>query len=347
MEKTTLILSLLLFLPPPAAEPTLPALPAPVSNNAVVSMKLGKQSLLFSLMGIGAGKTWKDITSAAYQLEMGTDKWTEIRPVPGPAGRLAASASTAHQQLFLFGGYVVDAQGGEITVSDVNVYEPTDHRWYRGADIPVPVDDSVIGTYRDRYIYLVSGWSRNQAVQNVQMYDTEKNIWKQATAISGTPVFGHAGALLDDTIIYIDGATRNPAGNTPPYVASDECWMGKIDHHEPTKIQWSKVPAHPGNAHYRIAAGASERDKKIYFSGGTDNPYNYNGIGYDGRPAEPSPVTFAWNLRTSKWEVINENTPNPTMDHRGLIATSAGLIIIGGMEKGQQVTSHVILIPHK
>jgi N-acetylneuraminic acid mutarotase len=280
-------------------------------------------------------------------LEVGADKWSEIRPVPGTAGRLGASAAAVHEQIFLFGGYVVDAQGGEITVPDVNVYEPSDHRWYRGADIPVPVDDSVIGAYRDRYIYLVSGWSRDHAVSNVQMYDAEKNMWKEATAIPGTPVFGHAGALLEDTIIYVDGAMKNSTGGGAPYIASEECWMGKIDHHDPTKIEWSKIEAHPGNARYRIAAGASERDKKIYFSGGTEDPYNYNGIGYDGRPAEPSPVTFAWNLKTGKWEVINENTPNPTMDHRGLIATSAGLVIVGGMEKGQQVTSRVAVIPRK
>lgn len=338
---------LLLALHLSAAEPKLPPLPAPVSNNAVASMKVGKQFLLLSLMGIGPGKTWKDTTNSVYQLELGTGKWSEIRPVPGTAGRIAASASSAHEQVFLFGGYVVDAQGGELTVPDVNVYEPTDHRWYRGADLPVPVDDSVVGTYRDRFIYVISGWSKNHAVNNVQMYDTEKNIWKQATAIPGTPVFGHAGALLDDTILYVDGAAKNPSGKLPPYVASEECWLGKIDHHDPTKIQWSKIAAHPGSARYRIAAGAAEKDKKIYFSGGTDNPYNYNGIGYDGSPAEPSGVTFAWNLRTEKWETVNENAPGPTMDHRGLLVTPAGLVILGGMEKDQKVTSRVTLIPRK
>ena len=53
-----------------------------------------------------------------------------------------------------------------------------------------------------------------------------------------------------------------------------------------------------GTARYRIAAGGSEKDQKIYFSGGTDNPYNYNGLGYNGKPAEPSPVTFAFNARS-------------------------------------------------
>ena len=328
-----------------AAEPKLQPLPAPVSNNAVASVKIHKRLFLFSFMGIGPKKTWDSITNAAYELDLSIGKWSELRPVPGPAGRLAASAVGVREQVFLFGGYVVDGQGGETTVSDVAVYEPIDHRWYRGADIPVPVDDSVIGVYRDRYVYLISGWSKNDAVRNVQVYDAEKNTWRQATPIPGTPVFGHAGALLDDSIVYVDGAYKNSAANSPRYIASNECWIGKIDHRDLSKIQWTKLPNHPGNARYRIAAGPSQKDQKIYFSGGTDNPYNYDGIGYDGRPSEPSPVTFAWNLRTSKWEVITENTPDPTMDHRGLLVTPAGLVIIGGMEKGQQVTSRVTVIP--
>jgi N-acetylneuraminic acid mutarotase len=199
--------------------------------------------------------------------------------------------------------------------------------------------------YRDRFIYLVSGWSKIDAVSDVQLYDTEKNKWSHATPIPGTPVFGHAGALVGDTIIYVDGANKNPSGDQPKYVASDECWMGKIDHRDPTKIQWTKLPNHPGTARFRIAAGGSEKDQMIYFSGGTDNPHSFNGIGYNGQPSEPSPVTFAFNLRSSKWEVVNENTPNPSMDHRGLVVTPQGLAIIGGMEKGQQVTPRVTLLP--
>jgi hypothetical protein len=331
---------ILLAVPLPKYEP----LPAPVSNNAVASVKTRGSFLLFSMMGIGAKKTWDAASNAAYSLDTDTGKWSEVRSVPGTAGRIAAVAAGAREHIFLFGGYVVDGQGGETTVSDVNVYEPLGDRWFRAEDIPVPVDDSVAGVYRDRYIYLVSGWSKKEAVRDVQLYDAQKNVWSKATPIPGTPVFGHAGALVGDTIVYVDGAYKNPAGDQPKYVASDECWMGKIDHHDPAKIQWSKLPGHPGNARYRIAAGSWEKDRMIYFSGGTDNPYNYNGVGYNGVPSEPSPVTFAFSLRSGKWETINANTPNPTMDHRGLLVISEGLVIAGGMEKGQQVTSKVAVL---
>ena len=328
-----------------AEEPKLSPLPTPVSNNAVVITHTGKESKIFSFMGIGPKKTWDAITNKAFQMELANGKWTEMRPVPGVAGRIAASAAALREQIVLMGGYVVDGQGGETTISDVNVYIPDENRWYRGEDIPTPVDDSVLGVYRDRYLYLISGWSKTEPTRKVQIYDAEKNKWMEGTPIPGTPVFGHAGAIVGDTIVYVDGAIKNPTpGANPKYVAVNECWMGKITRADITKIEWTKLPHHPGPARYRIGAGASEKEGKIYFSGGTDNPYNYNGIGYNNQPSEPSPVTFVFNARSGKWETINENTPDPVMDLRGLLVTRRGLVIVGGMAKGQQVTPNVTIV---
>jgi len=339
----SLLLLLLSSLLCAATDAGVEPLPDPVSNNAVAMLKVHGQLLLFSFMGIGAKKTADAITNTAFSLDAKDGTWSAIHAVPGTVGRIGAVAAAARDQVFLFGGYVVDAQGRGMTVPDVGMYEPARDRWSRQADLPLPLGDSVAGVYRDRYIYLVSGRSNGDVVSNVQVFDVEKNKWSQATPIPGSPVFGHAGALVADTIVYVDGARKNP-GNTPRYVASDECWMGKIDHHDPKNIQWRKLPNHPGAARYRIAAGGSEKDEKIYFAGGTDNPYDYNGIGYDGKPSEPSPVTFDFNLRTGKWETIDENTPDPTMDHRGLLVTHEGLVLIGGMEKGQKVTTRVVLL---
>jgi len=125
----------------PAAQAQVPPLPAPVSNNAVASLKIGKHEVLFSFMGIGAKKTWDTIANTAYSLDPATGKWIELRAVPGPAGRIGASAIGAREQVFLLGGYVLDGQEGEITVSDVSVYETEAQRWYRGEDEKVEIDD--------------------------------------------------------------------------------------------------------------------------------------------------------------------------------------------------------------
>ncbi|SRR5579871_165974 len=327
-----------------AAQQKYDPLPVPLSNNAVARVHTGKHAYFYSFMGIGAKKTWDSITTNAYAMDEDTGKWAAINPVPGAAGRIAASAVAARGQVFLFGGYTVDAQGGEITVPDVSVYEPLTGRWARAADMPIPVDDAVAGVFNDRYIYLISGWSGKQAVANVQVYDLDKDRWMKGTPIPGTPVFAHAGGIVGNTIVYVDGAHETTVDGQTRYVASDECWIGKIEHRHPERIEWSKLPAHPGAARFRIAAGGSEKDDKIYFSGGSDNPYSFNGTGYDGNPAEPSPMTFAYDLKHSQWETINDDTPDPTMDHRGLIVTSQGLVLIGGMEKGQQVTGKVVVV---
>jgi len=214
----------------------IPPMPAEVSSNAVASLKNGIE--IYSLMGIGPKKTWDDISNKMYVLRFKTGKWIEERSVPGVAGRLGSSAIGARGKVFLFGGYVVDGQGNELTVADVNAYLSDEHKWYRGEDIPVPVENAVIGVIHDRYIYLVGGKSKNGPVNNVQVYDAEKNTWSQATPFPGTPVFGHAGGLVDDTIVYVDGARKNSAAGAP-YVSSDECWMGKIEKKDPNKIEWS------------------------------------------------------------------------------------------------------------
>jgi N-acetylneuraminic acid mutarotase len=343
MKRALLLLTLLLAaaLLPAADQPKLSNMPAAVSSNAVAALRGGLE--LFSIMGIGPRKTWDDVTNRVYIFNLASGKWRDGRPVPGVAGRLGASAINAKGKVFLFGGYVVDKQG-ELTVSDVNAYVPEDHKWYRGADIPVPVDNAVIGVNHDRFVYLVGGRSRNGPVNNVQVFDAEKNTWSQGTPFPGTPVFGHAGGLADDAIVFMDGAKKNPEAGAS-YVASDECWIGKIDHKDPNKIEWTKLPPHPGPARFGIASGVVGH--KIYFSGGSASPHDFKGIGYDGQPADVATVTFTFDPRTKAWETLDEDTLDPRMDCRGILATPAGPVILGGMEKGQAPTARATLLARK
>jgi N-acetylneuraminic acid mutarotase len=154
-----------------ADQSKIPPMPVEVSGNAVASLKGGIE--VYSMMGIGPKKTWNDISNQLFVLRFKTGKWTPGPPVPGVAGRLGAAAIGAKGKVYLFGGYDVDGQGAELTVGDVNAYLADEHRWYRGADIPVPVDRAVIGVNHDRYIYLVGGRSKNGPVNNVQVYDVE------------------------------------------------------------------------------------------------------------------------------------------------------------------------------
>jgi len=325
-----------------ADQAKIPPMPGAVTSNAVASLKNGIE--IFSLMGVGTKKTWDDISNKLYILRFKSGKWIEGRPVPGVAGRVGASATGAKGQIFLFGGYTVDGQGNESVVSDVNSYVPNEQRWYRAEDMPVPVDSAVIGETHDRYVYLVGGRARTGPVNNVQVYDAEKNTWSQATPFPGTPVFGHAGTIADETIVYVDGVKKDASGR---YVPSDECWMGKIDKKEPAKIEWSKLPAHPGPGRFGIVAGAGEHDHRILFSGGTTAWHNYKGLDADGKPEELSPVTFAFELHGNRWETITEDTYDVRADTRGILVTPLGPLILGGTLKNTAISARVLVVPKK
>ena len=321
-----------------------PSMPVAVANNAVAEIHGGLE--IFTFMGIGPRKTWDDVTNRVFTLDLAHPKWREGHTVPGVAGRLGASAAGAKGLAVLMGGYVVDAQNNELTVPDVNVYEPGNRRWSRGKDIPVPVDSAVAGVTHDHFIYLIGGRSTNGPVNNVQVYDVDKDAWTQATPFPGTPAFGLAGGIADENIVIVDGAKPGPQGG-PRYVPSDECWLGKIDKKDLNKIEWSKLPAHPGTARFGIAAGAANRDHRVYFSGGTATPHNFAGVPYDGQPSPILEMTFAYDLHGHKWETVSEATPFARSDARGLLTTPIGPLVLGGMLQTFTVTSGVTQVPRK
>ena len=327
-----------------ADQPKIPAMPAAVSSNAVATLRGGLE--VYSLMGIGPKKTWDDVTAHVYVLHLAGAKWSNGHPVPGVGGRLGASAIGAKGKIYVFGGYLLDKQGDAITVSDANVYLADEQRWYRAADLPVGVDRAVIGVNHDRYIYVVGGRSKNGPVNNVQVYDVETNKWSDGTPFPGAPVFGHAGGLGDDTIVVVDGAKKNPAGNNPPYVVSDECWMGKIDRKDPDKIEWSKLPPHPGSGRFGIVAGAGEKDRRILFSGGSAKIHDFKGLDADGKPVELSTVIFAYDVHSNKWDTLDEDNSDARSDS-GIAYTPIGPVIVGGLAKNAAVTARAVLLPKR
>jgi N-acetylneuraminic acid mutarotase len=321
----------------------IPPIPAAVTENAVTTLRNGLD--VYSIMGIGPKRTWDDVTSQVYILHISSGKWSTGRPVPGVAGRLGAAAISAKDKIYVFGGFTIDGQGNQFIVSDVNTFLPREQRWYRAADIPIPVDSAVIGLNRDRFIYLIGGRSKNGPVNNVQVYNVETNKWSDATPFPGTPVYGHAGSLGDDTIVFVDGAKKNTSGSGPAYLPSDECWMGKIDKKDPNKITWTRLPPHPGKARFGIVAGAREKDRKILFSGGSSSVHSYKGVDAEGKPVDFSPVTFSFDVRTGKWETLTEETEDAHSDSRGIVSTPIGPLIVGGLVRDNTVSSRVLIVP--
>lgn len=315
---------------------TVPSLPIPVTNNAVAAGLENGTAVVYSFLGLDSTKLWSGISNRAFRWKLGTPGWEEIQPVPGP-GRLAGTAQALGGKVYLFGGYTVAEDGTERSVPSVDVYDPSSATWSLGSPMPVPVDDAVSAVWRDSLIYLVSGWHDTDNVANVQVYDPAIDSWWQATPIPGRPVFGHTGGLTGNTIIYIDGVARNSENRR--FEMEPTSWRGEIDPSDPTSIAWIRLPDHPSHSVYRAAAAAV--GDMIVFAGGTDNPYNYDGIGYDGVPAEPSTGVFGFDVLTRNWRSLPALS-TPSMDHRGIVVAGEMLVIVGGMTAGQRVTTQVV-----
>ena len=319
----------------------LPGLHQPVSNNAVTLVSTAQGGYLYSFLGLGSGKTWQDISSGAAVLNPGAQTWTELNPVPGTAGRLAASAVSAGGAAWLFGGYTVAADGSEESIPGVYRVRPGESQLQWVTDMPVPVEDSVMLVYRDRYIYLVSGWHDLGNVNLVQVLDTRTLQWTQATPWPGAPVFGHSGGISDGQMLVCDGVRiQYPADDSPrKFLPSKQCWLGRVDAENHRRIHWHSIPAHPGAARYRMAATGDE-NKRVVFAGGSVNPYNFNGIGYNGVPAETGNAVFSYSFTKSEWQQHGD-LPKGTMDHRGLPYSNGWYYLVGGMQENQKTVADV------
>lgn len=319
----------------------IPALPQAVTNNAVVSVTTTNGEYLVSFAGLGKGRTHSDTLDSTWVFDGNTREWAEAAQLPGGVGRLAAVAAAVGELAYVFGGYSVAEDGTEISTPWVHSFDPVSGQFEERAEMPVPVDDAVAVAFEDRYVYLISGWHDLGNVNLVQRYDTIENSWSQATPIPGPAVFGHAGGIVSNTIVYCDGVAIAAHENQGrDFVAVSDCYQGIIDASDSRRIDWRVVEAHPGLPRYRMAATGAEELGGVLFIGGSENPYNYDGIGYDGEPSEPVAHALLFNTANAKWQVL-PISGTATMDHRGLLHFDGSFVTIGGMEAGQQVTSRL------
>lgn len=321
----------------------LPPLPLQVTNNAVTTVTVAGTEFIISFAGLAVGKKHSDTLDLTFVFDSRRGQWSRAEPLPGDVGRLASTAVAVGHLAYVFGGYSVADDGTEISTPWVHAFDPVTGVFEQRQPIPVPVDDAAALAYQDRYVYLISGWHDYGNVNLVQLYDTLTDSWTQATPIPGKAVFGHAGGMVGRQMVFCDGvAIQANTDKRRDFVASNECFLGIVDANNSRRIDWRRMPSHPGPPRYRMASAGMVERNAIIFLGGSSNPYNYDGMGYDGNPSEPVSGALLFDLEAHAWRQIDQAN-GPSMDHRGLVPYANGWLIVGGMLAGQQVTDRVSL----
>ncbi len=320
-------------------------LPMPISNNAVVEGWKNGVAQVYSFGGIDSTKLFSGITLSSFRYDTQNDSWDTIAPLPDTRGKIAVAASNVQNKIYITGGYYVFANGNEISSDKVHIYDPETNAYLPdGASIPLAIDDHVQVVWRDSLIYLITGWSNTNNRNVVQIYNPALDEWYAGTSVPNTnayKAFGASGMIRGDSIFYFGGAK---SGNNFP--VSNNLRIGIIDTLDPTQITWMDTVIAAPLVGYRMAATLIEHD--LYWIGGSDETYNYDGIAYAGGGVEPNnrvlsvdPVTFSYGIDTSSVQAI-------PMDLRGIARVNAHVFYLaGGMEANQKVSNKCLRIRYE
>lgn len=318
----------------------LPSMPFESSNNAVAVAEVNGVKHVYSFAGLDSTKHLSGIHLKAARYNTQSAIWQQIADVPDTLGKVAAAASTVGNVIYVIGGYhVFDGTPFELSSNKVHRYDAQNDLWLSdGADIPVAIDDQVQVVWRDSLIFVVTGWSDNTNVDEVQIYDPANDVWRLGTPVpnnSQYKVFGASGCIIGDTIFYYGGAS---AGFNFP--AQKRLRKGVIDPNDPTNITWSVVGLSPFDNGYRTASVCV--GGHAFWIGGSATSYNYDGIAYNGSGGvEPLERILQYTPASGQWQE-GLGAPYGVMDLRQAAQLAPNeFVIAGSMMAGQLVTDRV------
>ncbi len=320
----------------------LDTMPKRVGNNAVVEATVNGVPHVYSFSGIDSTKLYSGIHLESFRYNTQSGVWETIAPLPDTLGKIAAGASVVNNIIYIIGGYHVFQGGGEVSSNKVHRYDPETNSYLSdGTPIPVPIDDQVQAVWRDSLIFVVTGWSNNTNVPNVQIYNPYTDTWAAGTPTTNNnnyKAFGASGMIVGDTIYYNGGAALG--FNFP---ARAHLRKGVIDPQDPTQISWDIPSDNPGDAGYRMAAAV--HGNRVFWIGGSGVTYNYDGIAYNGSGGvDPLARILSYDTQSQTWDE-GLGAPYQVMDLRGAARIApTQYIICGGMLPGQVVSNKTFLL---
>lgn len=310
----------------------------PVSNNAVCEGFIDGIPYLYSFGGIDSSKTYSGIHLKSFRYNTLTDESIQIADLPDTLGKVACAASRIGNIIYIAGGYHVYKDGSERSSNKMHRYDIKRNIFLQdAADIPIATDDHVQVLWRDRLIYLITGWNNTENIPNVQIYNPYSDSWISATPIPDNHEymsFGASGTIINDTIYYFGGATSERG-----FAIQNQLRIGVISPDNPTEIEWSiSIPDNSING-YRMASTVVK--DILHWIGGSFVTYNYNGIAYNGTGGvSTSNRDLSFNLINSTW--AQDFASEIPMDLRGIANINDSLkFIAGGMILNQKVTNKV------
>lgn len=353
-----LLLSQILFsqtLVPVFSPKVIDSIPFATSNNAVcMGLDSNMQPTMFSFGGIDTSLQYSGIHLKSVGYTLGSRTVYTLSDLPDTMGKIAAAATCLGRKIYIIGGYHVLANGTEVSSNKVHCFNLDSMAFEADkAPLPLPIDDHVQVAYQDKYIYVISGWSNTGNVGDIQIYDTEDNIWLHVQNAFPSPtyeVFGASGNIDAENgrIIYYSGMKQGIG-----FSMSFQMRIGTIDENDPRIISWEDSTFTGFKGRYRGVC-VEGVDGKFAWLGGSNVGYNYDALAYsNGQTVEPDSTYLGysgwysniWAGIEDQKEFYKEKFDQPNihlMDLRGYGGSYDYIYTLGGITKNRKVVPWLV-----
>ena len=137
------------------------------------------------------------------------DTWTTVSSIPVPTFGYASAA--VDDKIYIIGGarQFSPSWNNLTTINSNQVYDVQNDTWSNGAELPTPRSYAAAvatsGVTAPQSIYVVGGFDQIDYTGIVQVYDPEKNVWKDGTSMPTSR--GYLGLAIVDDVLYAVGGS--------------------------------------------------------------------------------------------------------------------------------------------
>jgi N-acetylneuraminic acid mutarotase len=163
---------------------------------------------------IGGKNYWTADSTIYHELDVNevydpiNDTWTTASSIPVPT--FGYASAVVNGKIYVIGGARQFSSSDNLTTINSNqIYDVQNDTWNNGAELPAPRSYAAAvatsGVTAPQSIYVVGGFDEVDYTEIVQVYDPERNVWKDGTSMPTSR--GYLGLAVVDDVLYAVGGS--------------------------------------------------------------------------------------------------------------------------------------------
>lgn len=244
-------------------------------------------------------------------------QWERVIAEDGsePVARHEGGFARVGKRFFLLGG-----RG----IKPVSIYDTRTGQWTQGSPPPIEINHFQPVVYKKK-IYIIGAftgpWPGEKPVEEILVYDPNKDRWYEDTTIPQHRRRGAAAACIYRNKIYVIG------GLVDGHRGEHRAWM---DAYDPRTGEWIVLPDAPHARDHFQAVAAKGR---IYLLGGRRSRTTGNVF------SDTETAVDVFDFRTGMWTTLEDPLPTARAGNYATLYDDRYIVVLGG-ESGSQEASH-------